>query len=117
LVGARITWVTPEEYRERDARMAALADDDTYVIPEGGPDAGGGQRHVGGGRELQAQLEVDTIVVAVGSGGTLAGLAGAGLSARVLGVAVCDDKAYFTNVVQRIRRDMADGIGQRLEGG
>ena len=111
LVGARVTWVTPDEYRERDARMAALADDDTYVIPEGGSNAIGAQGYVRAGRELAAQLDVDTMVVAVGSGGTLAGLAGAGLSARVLGVAVCDDKAYFTNVVQRIGRDLPDGIG------
>ena len=115
LVDARITWVTPDEYRERDARMAALADDDTYVIPEGGSNAIGAQGYVQAGHELAAQLEVDTIVVAVGSGGTLAGLAGAGLSARVLGVAVCDDKAYFTTVVQRIGRDLPGGIGTAWE--
>jgi D-cysteine desulfhydrase len=115
LVGAHITWVTPEEYRERDARMAALADDDTYVIPEGGSNAIGAQGYVRAGHELAAQLEVDTIVVAVGSGGTLAGLAGAKLPAHVLGVAVCDDKTYFTNVVHRIGRDMPDGIGADWE--
>ncbi len=68
------------------------------------------------GRELMDQgLEVDTIIVAVGSGGTLAGLAAAGLDARVLGIAVCDDKAYFTDVVHRIGADLPDGIGTDWE--
>jgi D-cysteine desulfhydrase len=116
LVGATITWVTPEEYRDRDARMAALADGDTYVIPEGGSNALGAQGYVRAGHELVAQgLAVDTIVVAVGSGGTLAGLAGAGLAARVLGVAVCDDKAYFTKIVDRIGAELPDGIGRDWE--
>jgi D-cysteine desulfhydrase len=111
LAGATITWVTPAEYRDRDARMQALADRDTYVVPEGGSNALGALGYVRAGHELVSQgLEVDTIVVAVGSGGTLAGLAGAGLTARVLGVAVCDDKAYFTRVVERIGADLPGGV-------
>ena len=106
ILGAEIHWITPEQYTHRDALMAehaarlSAAGATPYVIPEGGSSAVGALGFVRAGRELAAQamaagVEFDTVLCATGSGGTLAGLAMSGLSAQVLGVAVCDDRTYF----------------------
>ncbi len=113
ILGARISWTDDRGYARRDAQMAAIADGlrasgrRPYVIPEGGSNATGALGFVRAGRELVRQakkldLRFDSIVCAVGSGGTLAGLALAGLDAEVLGVAVCDDRPTFRRRVQQI---------------
>ncbi len=111
LVGAEFTFITPDDYRlRRDIIMAEIAaglerqGERPYVIPEGASNALGAVGNLVAGREIVRQeeelgLSFDTIVVAVGSGGTYAGLYLArklyGLRARVLGINVCDDAAYF----------------------
>jgi D-cysteine desulfhydrase len=118
VLGAELRWVDMAGWRERDARMAAWAGElraagrRPYVIPEGGSNAAGSLGYVRAGRELAAQalaegLRFDTVIVATGSGGTLAGLAMAGLDARVLGVAVCDDEPYFRGRVRTIAAEAA----------
>lgn len=113
VLGAALHWTDPAGYARRDQDMAAIADQlraqgrVPYVIPEGGSNHLGALGFVRAGRELAAQamaqdLAFDSIVCAVGSGGTLAGLAMAGLDSEVLGVAVCDDRAYFRDRVQQI---------------
>lgn len=113
VLGAEVRWCTPEGYRQRDARMAALADELAgdgevpYVIPEGGSNGLGAAAFAAAARELSVQAETvgvdfEAVVCGVGSGGTLAGLAMGGLGARVLGVAVCDDAAYFRERVREI---------------
>lgn len=124
LVGARIRWVTPEQYRERDAvfaeEVAKLRADGRrpYVIPEGGSNALGALGYARAWDELETQAAVtgvrfDSVVCAVGSGGTLAGLlAGARLrnfTGRVVGVNVCDDAPTF----ERIVGDLLDELGDR----
>lgn len=102
LLGAEIHWTTPDAYRDhRNDVMAGIADalrargEVPYVIPEGGSNALGAQGYEDAAAELAAQAEpFDAVFVAVGSGGTLAGLALAGVSGLV-GVAVCDDAAFF----------------------
>lgn len=111
LVGARIRWVTAEQYRnQRGEIMAEEAKRWTrdgaegYVIPEGGSNALGSLGYVHCAEEMalwekENDTEFDVIGVAVGSGGTLAGLA-AGcakfqLKAELWGFPVCDDNAYF----------------------
>lgn len=93
LFGARILWAG-------DAAPSALADvaDDVcerlrregarpYLIPFGGSSPLGARGYVDGGEELRAQLpDVDHVVVALGSGGTMAGLIGSLGEQRVLGV-------------------------------
>lgn len=76
------------------ARMAAGA----HYVPLGGSNAAGTMEYVEAGRELAAQVqsgalpEPDVCVVAMGSGGTAAGLAvgfaAAGLRTRVVGVCI-----------------------------
>lgn len=108
LVGADVRFVTPEQYRDRDGRMREAAGADGYVIPEGGSNALGSWGYIRAVDEMAAQWDAPptSMVCATGSGGTLAGLM-IGLRRRALdipvyGVAVCDDAAYFTGVVEGI---------------
>jgi len=114
LVGADIRFVTPEQYRERNALLQDAASSDGYVIPEGGSNALGSWGYIRAVDEIAAQWEnpPSAIICATGSGGTLAGLA-IGLRRRDLdtplfGVAVCDDAAYFARIVDRISADATD---------
>ena len=121
LVGAEVRFITPAQYRERDALMAAAAaelaarGERPYVIPEGGSNGLGSLGYVDAMAEVRAQLDAglaggprgfDAVVHACGSGGTSAGTA---LGARryaiapvTHAIAVCDDRAYFEGVVARI---------------
>ena len=118
-LGARIRWTDKAGWRRRDALMAdwagALRAEGRrpYVIPEGGSNAAGSLGYVRAGRELAAQamgagVAFDSVIVACGSGGTLAGLAMSGLDARVLGVCVCDDPDYFRARVAAIGAEAAE---------
>lgn len=115
MAGARIVTCTAEDYREHRATlMQGLADQLTasgevpYIVPEGGSNALGALGYVACVQELLGQMArpPDAIVVATGSGGTLAGLAlgleAAGVPTRVIGVAVCDDAPYFEAIVSYI---------------
>lgn len=132
IAGARIAWVTPEEYRSGDAMLRAHRERieregrRVFAIPEGASDPLGALGFVAAVEELARQEEelgrpFDTVVHAVGSGGTSAGLA-AGRDAlarpfRVLGVPVCDDGAYFLEKVARIRAGLAAEFGLPEAGG
>lgn len=123
LAGAKIKWISPEHYRERDrifAEQARLLRDQgkkPCIIPEGGSTPLGAWGYVAGMQELVSDLQrldggrirPTTVICAAGSGGTTAGLAlGARLSGadiRVAGVNVCDDRDYFVNIIDGICRD------------
>jgi D-cysteine desulfhydrase len=119
LAGARVETVDEAGYADRADRMAALARTyaPAYIIPEGGSNAVGALGYLRAGRELEGQarargVRFDAVLVATGSGGTLAGLAAARLPARVFGVAVCDDRAHFRARVAAIGAEMAEkGLG------
>jgi len=111
--GAEVRWCTPEGYRDRDAKMGAIAaelaaaGEVPYGVPEGGSNGLGAAAFAAAGQELADQaadagVSFEAVLCGVGSGGTLAGLAMAGLDARVLGVAVCDDAATFRRRVGEI---------------
>ena len=91
LFGARVVLVGPDEdVDERVTTVAAelrAAGEVPAVLPLGGSTATGARGYLACADELIEQLpDLDTVVVAVGSGGTMAGLV-AGLGAeRVLGV-------------------------------
>jgi D-cysteine desulfhydrase len=115
LVGAEITWITPDDYKNRNTLLAEQADKvrktggRPYIIPEGASNPIGAWGYIRAAAELASQLgemNVDTpvtIVHATGSGGTAAGLILgvklSGLNARVTGVNVCDDRSYFIKVI------------------
>jgi D-cysteine desulfhydrase len=118
LLGAEIHWCTPEEYRtNRDERMARIARDlgGAYVIPEGGSNGLGSLGYVRAAEEVAAEARFDHVVVAVGSGGTLAGLAMGPDLGFVHGVAVCDDRAYFSARVQAIAAEAGLPLSDRWE--
>jgi D-cysteine desulfhydrase len=119
LAGADVTFITPEEYRERAALMAEAARDlerrgeRAYVIPEGGSNGLGALGSVNAMREVAEQARIglgprrfDHVFFACGSGGTAAGIAlgvaATELADHVHAACVCDDAAYFEKTVRRI---------------
>lgn len=121
LVGAQIQWITPEQYRERDALLQdfverqAAAGKMVYGIPEGASDAIGSMGYVHAVDEIDQQLKaknlrMDYLVHAVGSGGTFAGLSAGRDFFRsdweLIGFPVCDDAATFEARVREIRTDL-----------
>jgi D-cysteine desulfhydrase len=125
LAGAAVRWISRPDWARRNAIMEEEAEavraagGRPYIIPEGGSNAMGSWGYVACAAELADDLAVHpqrptTIVFACGSGGTAAGLMlGArlvGLDARgvkVAAVNVCDDRAYFTRVIERIAGEMS----------
>jgi len=121
LMGADVRFCTRDEYRERRAEiMREMADGyaaqgfKPYIIPEGASFGVGTLGYYFAMKEIVAQeremgITFDTVVVATGSGGTLAGLQLSnllnGYGKRVIGVCVCDDAAYFQVVAARISHD------------
>ena len=125
LCGAEIRWISRPAWRDRNRLLAeeaatiAAAGGRPYVIPEGGSNALGSWGYVRAMLELMTDLEgiaapdhPVTVVYACGSGGTGAGLVLAakllGLEARgisVAGINVCDDRAYFVDVIGKICAD------------
>jgi D-cysteine desulfhydrase len=123
MAGARIVWVSPEEYRNREDVFAREAEDlkkagrRPFIIPEGASDALGAWGYMRAMAELAADIarldeaepQSTTVVHATGSGGTGAGLVlgklALGLDVRVVSVNVCDDRDYFIRVSGAICRE------------
>ncbi|PKP00436.1 MAG: D-cysteine desulfhydrase family protein [Bacteroidetes bacterium HGW-Bacteroidetes-8] len=121
LFGAEIRYCSPEEYRSsRNEIMKSIADEkesmgeSCYIIPEGASNGIGSMGYFRAMEEIVKQedeigVKFDTIVVAVGSGGTYSGLCLANkyyeLNKRVIGFAVCDDSEYFVNQIDNINRE------------
>lgn len=121
LAGAAIRWISRPDWARRnpimeeEAAAVRAAGGVPYVIPEGGSNAVGSWGYVAAAAELADDLATlparsTTVIYACGSGGTGAGLiVGAklhGLPARLAGVNVCDDRAYFVDAIGRIAADM-----------
>lgn len=118
LMGADVKFCTRPEYsNSRGEIMEAMAEEyrkqgyKPYVIPEGASNELGTLGYYNCMNEIVAQekemgITFDTVVVATGSGGTAAGLYLAnelhGYGKRVVSMAVCDDIAYFTEIIDRI---------------
>ena len=121
LMGADVRFCTRDEYRDHRASiMQEMADGyaaqgfKPYIIPEGASFGIGTLGYYHAMKEIVAQerelgIVFDTVVVATGSGGTLAGLQLSnlvnGFGKRVIGVCVCDDAAYFQEIAVRISRE------------
>jgi len=120
LVGAEIVWITPEEYQRRDEIFEREAGElrkvgrKPYVVPEGASNPLGAWGYIRAVEELASDLskipggadQPTTIIHAVGSGGTSAGLILGvrllKLNARVVGFNVCDDRSHFQRIIGEI---------------
>ncbi|XP_042405857.1 putative D-cysteine desulfhydrase 1, mitochondrial isoform X1 [Zingiber officinale] len=132
LVGAHIDLVSKEEYAKIGS--VTLADllkkklmkegRNPYVIPVGGSNSLGSWGYIEAINEIEQQIQsncgvpqFDDIVVACGSGGTIAGLSlGSKLSnltAKVHAFSVCDDPNYFYNFVQGLIDGLRAGSDAR----
>ncbi|MDG9700695.1 pyridoxal-phosphate dependent enzyme [Streptomyces sp. DH37] len=112
LLGARVVWAgdadaaalasAAHEVVERLSRQGAVP----ALIPFGGSSALGARGYAACGRELLAQApDLDTVVTALGSGGTMAGLVDSLGARRVLGVhvgAVADPAAVVSGLVSEL---------------
>lgn len=121
LFGAEITYCTSQEYRNsRNEIMAQIAKEKTeqgsrcFVIPEGASFGIGSMGYFEAMEEIVNQekelgISFETIVLAVGSGGTYSGLYLANkhhnLNKRILGFAVCDNAEYFINHIHNINKE------------
>jgi len=131
LVEARIDFITPEQYAQRNQLMEAAAEAwrtrgaTPYVIAEGGSSGLGALGYVEAMREVHEQQladpdlpqHFDSVIHACGSGGTAAGVAlgssAFGIAPRSDVIAVCDDASYFEGVIRTIideARHLAPGL-------
>jgi len=118
LLGADIRFITPEDYSNR--RMEIMEELKKkmeckgfipYIIPEGASNGIGSFGYFKAMDEIMTQekemgIQFDGIFIAVGSGGTHAGLLlGSKIlksRAQIYGINVCDDEEYFKNTIHEI---------------
>ncbi|KAI3757103.1 hypothetical protein L6452_04636 [Arctium lappa] len=132
LVGAHIDLVSKEEYsRIGSLTLTNLLKEKLikegrkpYVIPVGGSNSLGTWGYIEAISEIEQQLQkgtsrtsFDDIIVACGSGGTVAGLSIASwlseLKTKVTAFSVCDDPDYFYDYVQGLLDGLEAGINSR----
>jgi D-cysteine desulfhydrase len=117
LMGADVIFLTSEEYQQIDAVALHFAERlrrqgrKPYLIPEGGSNPLGSWGYIRMVKELvgqmkQENLTFDSLICAVGSGGTYGGLLLGkklwGLKTRLYGINVCRDASYFTDKIGAI---------------
>ena len=130
LVDAEIEFITKEAYAEVDALMERVADRlrdqgrKPYVIPEGASNEVGYFGYIRAAEEIakqsaQMKLNLDAIIVATGSGGTLGGLILGqrffGLQAAPIGINVCDTAETFQDRILAVLQRMDKQFGWEME--
>ena len=134
LFGANVHFCNADEYRDsRDVIMERIGEKlakekgrKCFVIPEGASNAVGSMGYYEAMVEVVSQeskigIKFDTVVVAVGSGGTYSGLCTANkelkLGKRIIGFAVGSDKQYFVDKIHAINLEAAKiaGLEARFE--
>jgi D-cysteine desulfhydrase len=131
LAGAEIRFISQEEWPRVNETMAEIAaelgaaGEPAYAIPEGASYPPGVFGYVRAAQEIaEAEnalgVEFDTIVTAVGSGGTTAGLIYGkrifGVKAHVLGVNVLDTPEYFASRIAGISEAFVAKYEKRYRG-
>ncbi|MEO0129815.1 MAG: D-cysteine desulfhydrase family protein [candidate division WOR-3 bacterium] len=126
LLGAKIKFITPEEYKNRDEIMKEYAKKlkgkKTYIIPEGGSNEIGALGYIDCMKEMADFVKkerIDAVYCAVGSGGTYAGLL---LGKKLMkinidlnGVIICDTVEYFTNKIMDICEKAIDRFNLKIK--
>lgn len=118
LFGADVRFISPEDYSNR--RMEIMEEIKIeykekglipYIIPEGASNGIGTFGYYLAMEEIIKQqrdmgIEFDGIILAVGSGGTYAGLQLASIAnnyrGKIIGINVCDNEEYFVNKIYDI---------------
>ena len=129
-VGQGVTLVPASSYTEALRHLSARTDEGCYPIPAGGSNRLSSTALVAAVYELAAQVragvlpEPELIVLPLGSGGTVAGLAAGlvrtGLRSRVLAVAVAEPVKVFAHKARALARELVDhslraGVLARIE--
>ncbi len=130
MLGAKIKFITAEEYRNsRMNIMKEIKNDlakeghNAYIIPEGASNGIGSLGYYKAMEEILDQekelgIKFDAIVLAVGSGGTYAGLYYGNHiknnDATIYGVNVCDDDEYFRNIVLGLFKEISKYTGEEI---
>jgi L-cysteate sulfo-lyase len=124
ILGAEIVWAGPVDDAGLDAKVDEVASEVAAsgrvveVIPLGGSNALGAQGYVACGDELEAQVPgLRHVVVALGSGGTMAGLVASLGAERVLGVdvgATSDPAARVRNLLVELAAQPDRGAVLRI---
>jgi D-cysteine desulfhydrase len=117
MTGAEIVWITPDEYKQRDEIMARQAASlqtsgrKAYTIPMGASNALGAIGYIRAMEEMVNDItnilgggnRPCTIINAVGSGGTSAGLILGtkifDVNTRIAGINVSHDREYFVRAI------------------
>lgn len=132
MLGAEIKFITADEYRNsRYEIMNNLAEDlkkdrglKPYIIPEGASNGIGNFGYYTTMKEIMDQekelgIKFDTVVIAVGSGGTYSGLfMGNKLlcnDSRIYGFNVCDNAEYFINRVCELLKESSQYLGEEID--
>ncbi|MDN7244114.1 D-cysteine desulfhydrase family protein [Planococcus shenhongbingii] len=131
LFGADIHWVTPEEYRNRrNDIMTGLKEElaqqerHAYIIPEGASNGIGAFGYYSAMEEIIQQekemgVQFDAVVMAVGSGGTYAGLLLAQkifkTSHEIIGFNVSNDAEYFHRAIMKVLEDAEKHLESSVE--
>ncbi len=130
MLGAKIHIITADEYRhhrhdlmkELQKRLAETGKK-AYIIPEGASNPIGTFGYFHAFEEILEQekmydVHFDTIVCAVGSGGTYAGLVYANsyhkADRKILGVNVCDSAEFFKKVTMDMLEGFEEYLGEKL---
>ncbi|MBX3203857.1 MAG: pyridoxal-phosphate dependent enzyme [Labilithrix sp.] len=116
-----LTPVVAASWPAAPARVAMHLRRDTYFVPLGGSNATGSLGFVDAATEVAAQVaasampEPEVVVVAMGSGGTAAGLAVgfevAGMRTRVVGVAISQPAPILAVMARRVAKKTAERLG------
>jgi L-cysteate sulfo-lyase len=127
LAGAQLVWTgdatRQQLYREAERQAQKVRDDGgiPYVIPFGGSTAYAARGYVDCGAELRAQLpDLDHVVVAFGSGATMAGLVADLGAERVIGVdtgAVADPWRSLSELLDGMPDVRARAADVQIDGG
>lgn len=131
ILGADVRIIDAESYRSRRSEiMEEIAEEynaaghKAYIIPEGASNGIGTFGYLTCMQEIMEQEKLlgvtfDTIIDAVGSGGTFAGLCLAnrlyGLNKRIAGVNVCDDAEFFQKRVSEIVEEAGRYLDEPVE--
>jgi D-cysteine desulfhydrase len=130
LVDAEIEFITKEAYAEVDDLMEKVAarlrerGQRPYIIPEGASNEVGYFGYIRAAEEIAKQtdrmhLNLDAVIVATGSGGTLGGLILGqrflGLSALPIGINVCDTAETFQDRILPVLQSMNDQFDWQMQ--